>query len=65
MKAEIKVDGQAVSTAFVQGHESEAAFLEAMAGKTYGHLFPGPEREAKLKELYALAVPKKETVQKK
>lgn len=59
-KNHIDVDGVSLSRGFVSSHKSEAEFLEAMGKKTYQHLFEGENREAKLKEVYALVQPKAE-----
>lgn len=51
----IKLDGASFSISSLQGYESEAAFLEAMNTKGHAHIFEGAEdRDAKLKEVYAL-----------
>jgi len=60
-KQDIIVDGVSISKDFIGSHKSEADFLEAMSHKTYAHLFEGENREAKLKEVYALGAPKEET----
>ncbi len=61
----ITVDGVNLSLEFVSGFKTEAEFMAAMSEKTYSHHFEGDNREAKLKEVYALGTPKKEVVETK
>ncbi len=56
-KKSINVDGVDFSKEHVQSFGSEADFLEAMQEKTYQHLFEGPKREEKLKEVYKAGQP--------
>ena len=60
---DVKFEGVSFSKEFLTSHGSEAAFLEAMNQKTYSGLLEGPNRDAKLRELYALHGAKAEDVQ--
>lgn len=59
-KNSINVDSVSFTKEFISSHKSAAAFIETMNGKTYGHLFVGENREAKLKDVYAMVNPPKE-----
>jgi hypothetical protein len=65
MSKDLILDGVSVSRAFLEGYKTEGEFLKAVNDdKTYQHLFEGEGRTVKLKELYALAQPKKEAEKK-
>ena len=61
-KKDIVIDGVSFSREFLEGHNSEGDFITAMNDKTYAHLFVGDNRDAKLKNVYALGQPKDEPV---
>lgn len=58
-KESIKLDGVSFNKAFLCSHRTENEFLKAMKAEAYAHIFEGENREAKLKEVFALAKPKK------
>lgn len=59
-KDSIKFDGVSLRKSSILAYENEAKFLEAFADEGYAHIYSGPDREKKLKELYAKATAKKE-----
>lgn len=56
----INLDGVSFSRAEIEKYETEGDFLKTMENETYGHVFEGPKREEKLKQLFQLAQPKTE-----
>jgi hypothetical protein len=53
----IKFDGVSFNSQFLKRFRSEESFLKHMKNPAYAHIFKGENREAKLRELYAIVRP--------
>lgn len=61
LKEKIKYEGTSFTRDFITGFDRADKFLEAMNDETHSAVLEGdPKREAKLRELYAIAQPKEE-----
>lgn len=56
----MKIDGVDFAKGFVEGFKTEKEFVSEMSQPGYVHIYAGPGRAEKIKEVYHLHHPKKD-----